>query len=89
MLVNRLCVIGEGCEIGPHVVLGGKSPVRGAPRLEAGVIVHSGAKVIGPVTIGAGAVIGANAVVIHDVAPHTLAVGVPARHLPLTQPAQE
>lgn len=79
VLVNRLAEIGPGCQIGPQVVLGGRSPVKGAPCLHENVIVHSGAKLIGPITIGAGAVIGANAVVLCDVPAGATAVGVPAR----------
>jgi serine O-acetyltransferase len=81
VLLNRLTVIGPGCQIGPQVVLGGKRPIRGAPELEANVTVHSGAKIIGPIRIGAGATIGANAVVLKDVPAGALAVGVPARIL--------
>lgn len=52
---------------------------RGAPVLGDDVFIGAGAKVIGPVTIGAGARIGANAVVLHDIPPHVTAVGIPAR----------
>jgi serine O-acetyltransferase len=49
------------------------------PKLGDGVIVGSGAKVIGGVTLGADSRVGANAVVLQDVAPGTLVVGVPAK----------
>ena len=49
----------------------------GAPILEEGVIVHAGAKIIGKITIGKGSVIGANAVVLTDIPPRSLVVGVP------------
>jgi len=78
VVVNKLSVIEDDCEIGVHVVLGGRAPDIGAPYLERGVIVHAGARIIGPVRIGAGAVIGANAVVLDDVPSGALAVGVPA-----------
>jgi serine O-acetyltransferase len=81
------CVIGETTEIGDDVTLyhgvtlGGVSSAQEKrhPTLEDGVIVGSGAQVLGPITIGAGARVGANAVVLKDVAPGVTMVGIPAR----------
>ena len=78
VVVNRAARIGAGCQIGPHVVLGGRSHIFGAPSLGDNVIVHSGAKLIGPIVVGEGTVVGANAVVTSDLPPKCLAVGVPA-----------
>lgn len=80
-------VIGETAEVGDDVVLfhgatlGGKAMRRGKrhPTVGDRVVVGAGAKVLGPVWIGDGAQIGANAVVIADVPPGSVAVGVPAR----------
>jgi serine O-acetyltransferase len=80
-------VIGETAEVGDDVVLfhgatlGGKAMRRGKrhPTLGDRVVVGAGAKVLGPVWIGDGAQVGANAVVIADVPPGSVAVGVPAR----------
>ena len=80
-------VIGETAEVGDDVTLyqgvtlGGTSlnPGKRHPTLMNGVIVGSGAQVLGPLTIGEGARIGANAVVLTDVPAHTTMVGVPAR----------
>jgi serine O-acetyltransferase len=77
VVINGHSVIEDECEIGVHVVLGGKAPIIGAPYLERGVIVHAGARLIGPIRIGEGSVVGANAVVLTDVPPHSLVVGVP------------
>lgn len=77
VVINGASVIEDDCEIGVHVVLGGKAPIVGAPHLCRGVIVHAGARLIGPITIGEGSVIGANAVVLEDVPPQSLVVGVP------------
>ena len=49
------------------------------PTLGDSVIIGSGAKVLGGVTLGSGSRVGANAVVLHDVAPDLLVVGVPAK----------
>ncbi|MEN9232019.1 MAG: serine O-acetyltransferase [Thermostichus sp. DG02_5_bins_236] len=80
-------VIGETAEIGDDVTLyhgvtlGGTSWNKGKrhPTLENGVIVGTGAKILGPVRIGQGARIGANAVVIQDVAAEMTVVGIPGR----------
>jgi serine O-acetyltransferase len=87
-------VIGETAEIGDdvtlyqNVTLGGIAPsvdshtqrnTKRHPTLEDGVIVGSGGQVLGPYTVGAGARIGANAVVTRDVPPGVTAVGIPAR----------
>ena len=77
VVINGASVIEDECEIGVHVVLGGKAPTIGAPHLERGVIVHAGAQIIGPIRIGEGSVIGANSVVLEDVPAHCLVVGVP------------
>lgn len=83
-------VIGETAEIGPDVTLyhgvtlGGVSLDRGKrhPTLEAGVVVGAGAKVLGAITIGANTRIGANAVVVKDVGPDRVVVGIPGKPVP-------
>ena len=62
-----------------HQVTLGDDGSGGVPELGDGVYVGAGAKVIGPVRVGSGARVGANAVVVHDVEPHTTVVGIPAR----------
>jgi serine O-acetyltransferase len=78
VVVTKRARIGPRCQIGMHVLLGSRWPLEGGPRLEADVVVHAGAKIIGPITVGQGSVIGANAVVLEDIPPRSLAVGVPA-----------
>jgi serine O-acetyltransferase len=83
-------VIGETAEIGDDVTiyqcvtLGGTSPDNGVagkrhPTLLDGVILGSGAQVLGPITVGERARVGANAVVTRDVAPGAVMVGIPAK----------
>lgn len=82
-------VIGETAEIGDDVTLyhgvtlGGTSWNKGKrhPTLEDGVVVGAGAKVLGPITIAAGARVGSNAVVTKPVPAGATAVGNPARIL--------
>jgi serine O-acetyltransferase len=80
-------VIGETTSIGDNVTLyqgvtlGGTGKQRGKrhPTIDDNVVVGVGAKVLGAVTVGEGARVGAGSVVLKDVPPHTTAVGAPAR----------
>jgi serine O-acetyltransferase len=61
--------------------LGGTSWNKGKrhPTLQQSVVIGAGAKILGPITIGRGAKIGSNAVVVKDVPAKATAVGIPAR----------
>lgn len=81
VVIDGIVEIKEHVSIRPWVTIGLKEGnVQGA-MIERGAHVGTGAKIIGPVTIGVGAKIGANAVVVHDVPNHATAVGAPARVL--------
>mgnify|MGYP006173941661 FL=1 len=87
-------VIGETAEIGDDVTLyqgvtlGGTALVQGKrhPTLEDCVIVGSGAQILGPFTVGAGARVGANAVVVNAVPPAVTVVGIPAKIVKRAEP---
>ena len=79
VVIGETTEIGADCSIYHGVTLGGTTWNKGKrhPTLEAGVIIGAGAKVLGPITIGAGARIGSNAVVVKEVPPGSTVVGVP------------
>ncbi|HMM29363.1 MAG: serine O-acetyltransferase EpsC [Chloroflexota bacterium] len=80
-------VIGETAQVGANVTiyhgvtLGGVSLAHGKrhPTIEDGVVIGAGAKVLGAITIGRNTRIGANAVVVKDVEPDMVVVGIPGR----------
>lgn len=83
-VIGETAEIGDGVTIYQCVTLGGTDPANGVPgkrhpTLADGVIVGSGAQILGPITVGARARIGANAVVTKDVVPGAVMVGIPAR----------
>jgi serine O-acetyltransferase len=78
VVVDGIVEIHPGAVISPFVTIGLRGDFVG-PTIGPGVHVGTGAKVLGRVNIGAGAQIGANAVVIDDVAAGATVVGIPAR----------
>jgi serine O-acetyltransferase len=71
-----------------NVTLGGTNPSTGVggkrhPTIRSGVVIGSGAQILGPIEIGEGAKVGANSVVTKDVAPGSTVVGIPAKPVPL------
>jgi serine O-acetyltransferase len=87
VVIGETAVIKEGCTLYHGVTLGGTSWNKGKrhPTLERGVVIGAGAKVLGPITVGEGAKIGSNAVVVREVPPGATAVGIPAR---IVEPGQ-
>lgn len=77
-------VIGDRCGIQQDVTLGTNMERKGAPTIGNSVYIGAGAKILGPVTVGDGARIAANSLVITDVPPGATAIGVPARMMKYT-----
>jgi serine O-acetyltransferase len=73
--------IGENSFISQNVSLEPLPGVVGVPRVGRDVYIGVGAQVLGPVVIGDGAKVGANAIVMDDVAPGATVAGIPAREL--------
>jgi serine O-acetyltransferase len=82
VVIGETAEVGDGCTIYQGVTLGGTSLEPGTkrhPTLAPGVIVGGGAKILGGFTVGAGARIGANSVVVKEVPAGATVVGIPGR----------
>src|SRR6266581_3724906 len=77
IVINGSVRGGTNVSIEHQVTIGAER--RESPVIGNGVFLGAGSKIIGAVTIGDGARVGANAVVVHDVPPHTTVVGIPAK----------
>ncbi len=80
-MIGETAVIGDDVTLYHGVTLGGTSwaPGKRHPTIESGVLVGAGAKILGPITVGARSRIGANSVVIEDIPPEMTVVGIPGR----------
>jgi serine O-acetyltransferase len=81
VVIGETAEVGDGCTIYQGVTLGGTSLQRTKrhPTLGKNVSIGSGAAVIGAITVGDGAKVGANSVVVKDVPPNATVVGIPGR----------
>ena len=79
VVIDGTVEVGAGTVLFPWVTVGLVAGNWEGPTIEPGVHIGTGAKVLGPVTLGTEAQIGANAVVLSDVPPRAIAVGVPTR----------
>lgn len=83
VVIHPYTIIGEGCMILQNVTIGandktdenGREYNGGVPHIGENCLIYAGAKILGPVKIGGGCIVGANAVVTHDVPPNSLVVG--------------
>jgi len=91
VVVGETATVGARSIIMPGVVIGAQELMSGKRHADVGadVMIGTGAKILGPLLVGDGAIIGANAVVIEDIPPGAKAVGVPARVIWLPEPASE
>jgi serine O-acetyltransferase len=79
VVVDGITEVGSDVILFPWSTIGLRGGAFDGPRVEDGVHVGTGAKVVGPVRVGRGARLGANTVVVRDVAPGSTVVGVPGR----------
>jgi serine O-acetyltransferase len=81
VVIGETAIVGDNVTIYQGVVLGGtlSDPVKRHPTLGNNVVVGTGAKLLGPIKIGDNVKIGANSVVVSDVPPNSVVVGVPGK----------
>lgn len=79
VVIHARTKIGRNVFIAQGVTIGGRNQEPEVPRIEDNVFIAAGAKVLGNIVVGAGSVVGANAVVIRSVPPRCVVAGVPAR----------
>lgn len=90
VIIDGTTTIGPQCNVAPFVTIGldtgGPGPSLAGPSIGRNVFIGTGAKILGPISIGDNARVGANAVVLSDVPANSTAVGVPARVIPHERP---
>ncbi|HEY9036289.1 MAG TPA: serine O-acetyltransferase [Pseudomonadales bacterium] len=81
IVIGETSIVKDNVSIMQEVTLGGTGKEHGDrhPKVDAGVLISAGAKILGNIRIGEGAKVGAGSVVLDDVPPHTTVAGVPAR----------
>jgi len=91
IVIGETAVVGDEVTLYHGVTLGGTSleKVKRHPTLQNGVVVGAGAKILGNITIGGHSRIGANAVVVKDVPPQSVVVGVPGQIIRRKQLVEE
>jgi serine O-acetyltransferase len=84
VVIGETAEVGDGCTLYHGATLGGREFTHGKrhPTLGKNVLVGTGARLLGNITVGDNARIGANAVVVTDVPPNATAVGIPAKIVP-------
>ncbi len=80
VVIGETAVVGNNVSIMQSVTLGGTGKETGDrhPKVEDGVLISAGAKILGNIRVGTGAMVGAGSVVLKDVPPHMMVAGVPA-----------
>lgn len=80
IVIGETCVIGEEVSILQDVTLGGTGKEQGDrhPKIGRGVLIGAGAKILGNIKVGDYSKVGASSVVLQDIPPRSVAVGIPA-----------
>ena len=78
-VLHEKCKIGQNCIIGSCVLVGGRSKIKGVPKIGNNVYIGSGAKILGDITIGNDVIIAPNSVVIDNIESNVIVAGIPAK----------
>ena len=91
VVIGETAVIGDDCTLYHGVTLGGTSWKKGKrhPTLGNGVVIGAGAKILGPITVGDGARVGSNSVVLKNVPAGATVVGIPSHRVNPDRKAQD
>jgi serine O-acetyltransferase len=91
VVIGETAAIGDDCTLYHGVTLGGTSWKKGKrhPTLGNGVVIGAGAKLLGPITVGDGARVGSNSVVLKNVAAGATVVGIPSHRVNPDRKAQD
>lgn len=79
IIINKESEIGKNCTIYHGVTIGVENTKTGAPVIGDNCVISAGAKIIGPIKMGANVMIGANSVVVKDVPDNAVVVGIPGK----------
>lgn len=85
IVINPQTVLGKNIDIQHDVTIGVKNRSSRAPLIQDNVRIGAKATIIGPITVGQDSIIGAGAVVVKDVPPHSIVVGNPAKVIKTTK----
>ena len=89
VVVHSRAVIGKNCLISQNVTIGGREGHKNVPVIGDNVKLCAGSMVLGGVVLGNNVVVGANAVVLHDMPDNSVCVGVPAKILKIREDMNE
>ena len=81
IIIDPRAIIGDNCIILHGVTFGGRGRHHGVPKLGNNVTIGCHSQLLGPITIGDNAIVGAGSVVIHDVPANTVVAGNPAKQI--------
>ncbi|MEC3906303.1 serine acetyltransferase [Tamlana sp. 2201CG12-4] len=78
VVIHKRAIIGDNCNIGQGITIGGRSKYFDVPKIRNNVYIGAGARVLGPITVGNETIIAPNSVVLKNIPDNCMVAGVPA-----------